>query len=145
MCAPLAQCYCQLLRWTTNLCMVTNLKCSLCMIVSRDNTSSSITFFNSTLADIVTFSYTYLDACNSLGMHCFSTIKNHTLKLVALTYAFEALANAVGFLRTSDTITHSSNCAGDKWTSKVGTLCESTTLCYDSSKDMLCTFALGLS
>ena len=124
------RCY-QPLRWTTDLCTGTNLEYKIYMIVLRDNTSSNISLFKSTMVDDVTCSPPYLAACNSLAMCSFSAIKNRTLELVDLTYVLVALANVVGFLCTSDTITHSSNCAGDMWTSKVGTLHDCTTLCCD--------------
>lgn len=145
MCALLAQRCFQALRWTIDLCTMTNLKYSFCMIVSRDDAPSSIAFFNSALVDVVACSSPYLAACNSLGMRSFSAIKNITLELVASAYAFVASAITAGCLCTLDTITRSRKRVGDAWTSGVGTLRDYTTLCCDSSKDMLCTSASGLS
>lgn len=44
MCALLAQRYYQPLRWKNTLCIVSNLEYNICMIVLRDDTSSSISF-----------------------------------------------------------------------------------------------------
>lgn len=77
-----------------------NSKYNFHMTVSRDDTSSSITLLNSTLADDVTCSSPYFVACTSLAMCSFSAIKNLTLGLVASTYAWVASANVVGCLCT---------------------------------------------
>ena len=137
-CALLAHRCGQLLRWTTSLCMVPNLEYNARMIVSRDNTSSSISFFNSAQTDAVTSSPPCLVVCNSLAIRSFSTIKKQTLELVASPYALVASANVVGCLHTLDTITHSLNCAGDTLSFRVNTLCDCTILCCNSSNDMLC-------
>ena len=108
------------------------------MIVSRDDSSSNITLFNSALADDVTYSPLYLVAYYSLAICSFSSIKNITLELVALTYAFVALSNVVGCLCTSDMITRSSNHARDMWTSRVGTLRDYTTLCVVTCRKICC-------
>jgi len=100
------------------------------MIISRDDTSSSITFFNSAQVDTMTYSPPFLVVCNSLAICSFSAIKKWTLELVALGYALVASANVVGFLCTSDMITHSSKYAGDMWTSEVDTLHDCTTLLW---------------
>lgn len=91
------------------------------MAVSWDYTSSNIVLFNSSLVDDVTCSPPFLATCNSLAILSFSAIKNHTLELVASTYALVASANAARFLCTSNTITHSTNCVGYVWTFGVGT------------------------
>lgn len=143
--ALLAQHYCQSLRWTSDLCTVTKLKYIFRMIVSTNNTSSSVTFFNFALVDLVAFSSPSLVACISLAMLSFSAIKNLTFEVVASAYALVASANAVGCLCTSDMFTHSSKYEGDAWTSRLDTLYDFTTLCCDSSKDMLCTSSSGLS
>ena len=59
----------------------------------RDDTPSSIAFFNSALVDVVALSYPYLASCSSLTMRSFSATKNLTLELVALAYAFLASPN----------------------------------------------------
>lgn len=143
--ALLAQHCCRPLRWTTNLCIVPNMKYNIHMTILRDDTSSSIALFNSTLVDDVTYSPPYLATCNPFSTYSFSTIKNRTLELVTSTYAMVSLANAYGCLRTSNMITHSSICAGDMWTSRVGTLHDFATLCCDLSKDMLCISTSRLS
>lgn len=143
--ALLAQHCCQPLRWTNDLHMVTNLEYNLHMTVSRYNTSSSIDLLNSSLVDVVTCSPHCLFACNSSTMFSFSTINNLTLELVALAYDLVASTNAYGCFFTSDMIIRSSNCAGDTWTSRVGTLRDCRTLCCDLSKDMLCISTSGLS
>lgn len=107
------------------------------MTVLRDDTSSSITFLKYSLVDVVTYSRPYLADCNSLAMRSFSAIKILMLELVALTYALLASTNVIRCLHTSYMITHSSNCTRDTWTSGIGTLRDYTTLCCDSSKDML--------
>jgi len=68
------------------------------LTISRDNTSSNIAFLNFALVDAVTYSPPYLVISNSLAMRSFSAIKNLTLELVALAYAFVASANVVGHL-----------------------------------------------
>lgn len=136
--ALLAQRCCQPLRWNTDLCTATNLEYSFCITVWRANTSFSIVLLNSALSNVVTCSHPCTAACNSLAMHSFSAINNRTLELVASTYALVALANEVGCFHTLDTITYSSNRPRHTWTFRVGTLCDCTTLCCDSSKDMLC-------
>jgi len=82
---------------------------TICMAVTRENTSSSISLLNFALADVVTYSPPFFVACNSLAMRSFSAIKNQTLKLVDLTYALVASSNAARFLHTSNTITCFSN------------------------------------
>lgn len=77
------------------------------MIVSRDGTSSSITFFNSSWVDAITCSPPYLVVCNSLSIGAFSVMKKQTLELVASTYPLVALANVVGCFHMLDTITNS--------------------------------------
>jgi len=143
--ALLAHCCCQPLRWTTALCMVPNLEHNAHMAVLRDDTSSSITFFNYSRVDVVTSSLPCLVVCNSLAIRSFSVIKKRTLELVASAYALVALANAIGFFFTSDTITHSLNCAGDVWSSGVDTLRDCKTLWCDSSNDILCIYSSRLS
>lgn len=64
------------------------------MNVSRDDTSSSITFFNSAQVDVVTSSPPYVAIYKS-AIHSFSAIKKRTLELVALTYTMVASANFV--------------------------------------------------
>lgn len=123
---------------------VSNLEYNIHMTVSRDNTSYYIALLNSAWVDNVICSPPFLSTCNSLAILSFFAIKSETLELVALTYALVASGNGAGFLRTWDTITHYSNCTGDMWTSRVGTLRDCTTLCCDSSKDMLCISASGL-
>ena len=145
MCALLAHHYSQPLRWTTKLCTVTNLKYSFRMTVLGDDTSSNITLLNYALTNVVTYSFPCLVACSSLAMRSFSAIKNLTLELVASVYALVSSANAGRCLHTLNTNTRSPICTGDTWTSRVGTLRDCTTLCCDSSKDMLCIFAYGLS
>lgn len=145
MCAFLAQGCWQPLRWTTYFCMVMNLEYNIHMIILRDDTCSSITLFNFALEYDVTCSPPYLAACNSLAIRSFLAIKNLTLEMVASEYDFVASANAVGCLHTLDTITHSSNCPGDMWTSGVGTFRDCTTLCCNSLKDMLCISTSRLS
>lgn len=81
--APLAQHFYNPLRWKTNLCMVTDLKYNFHMIVSRDDTPSSIDFLNSALADVAAFSSPCLAACNTLAMCLFLAMKNLTLEMVA--------------------------------------------------------------
>lgn len=145
MCAFLAQHFYQLLRWKTTLYIVMNLEYNICMTVLMDNTSSSITLLNFSLADDVTYSHPCLTSCNSLAMRSFYAIKNQKIEMVALTYSLVALANVFGCLCTSDMTTHSSNYAGDVWMSGVHTLCNYITMCCDSSKSMLCISASGLS
>ena len=125
--------------------MVTNMEYNICMTLERDNTSSSITLFNSALADAVTYYPPYFATCSSLPICSFSTTKNLTLELVALAYALVASSNVARCFHTSDTITHSSNCVGGIWTSEVGTLHDYTIFCCDSSKDILCISTSRLS
>ena len=117
--------------------MVPNLEYNACMTVTRDNTSSSIVFFNSARADVVTNSPPYLAICSSLAIHLFSTMRKWTLKIVASSYALVVSANAIGCLRTSDMITRSSNCIEDVWYYEVDIIRDYTTLCWDSSNEML--------
>lgn len=64
---------------------VPNLEYNACMTVLRDNTSSSIAFFNSAWMDVVTNSPPCLAICSSFAIQLFSTIKRWTLELVDLT------------------------------------------------------------
>jgi len=58
------------------------------------------------------------------------------LELVPLAYTSVASAKAARCLCTSVMITHSSTCAGDVWSFRVGTLWDCTTLWWDSWKEM---------
>jgi len=53
------------------------------MNISRDDTSSSIAFFNYALVDIVTNSIPCLAICNCLAIFFFFAIKKRTRELVA--------------------------------------------------------------
>jgi len=106
--------------------------------MSRDNTSSSISLFNSSQVEAITNSPPYLAVYSSLAIPSFSTITKRTLELVALTYALVASANDAGCLHTLDTIIHSSNCTGDIWSSRVDIQRDFTTLCWDSLNEMFC-------
>ncbi len=125
-------------RWTTAWCMVPNLEYNAHITISRDNTSSSICFFSSARADIFTKSPPCLATYSSFAIRSFSAMRKLTVELVASTYNLVASTKATGCLHMSDTITHSSTCAGHVWSSGVNTLRDCTTLCWDLLNEMLC-------
>lgn len=131
------------MRWTTALCTVPNLEYDAYITMSRDNTSSSIAFISSAWKDAVTRSPPDLAIYSSFSILSFLTIRKWTLEIVASTYTLVALAKATGCFHTSIMITCSSTCVGDVWSSKVDTLRDCTTLCCDSSNEMLCIYPSG--
>lgn len=143
MCALLTHRCCHPWRWMTTWWTVPNLEYNARITVSRDNTSSSISFFSSSRVDIVTKSPPCLATCSFFSIRSFLAMRKRTLELVASTYTLVALAKVARSVCTSITITCSSTCVGDVWSSGVGTLWDYTNLWWDSSKDMLCTSASG--
>ena len=135
----LTHCYCHPLRWTTALCMVPNLEYNTRMTMSRDNTSSSISFFSYARADAVIESPPCLAICSSFAIRSFSGIRKRTLKLVAFAYTLVASTKATGCFLTFDVITLSFMNACDKWSFGKFFLCACRIFFCSSSNDGLYT------
>ena len=129
----------------TALGMIPNLEYNVRIAVSRDSTSSSSMFFSFARTDSVTNSPPCLAVFSSLAIHSFSAIRKWTLELVDSAYALVESAKAARCLRMSDTITQSSYCTRDVWSSRVDTLQDCKTLCWDSLNEMLCISPSGWS
>lgn len=98
---------------------------------------SSIAFFSSSQVDVVTNSPLCLAVYSFLAIRSSSSIRKRTLKLVALTYTLVASSKAARCLHMSKMITHSLTFVWYVWSSRVDTLRYCTTLCWDSSNEML--------
>jgi len=116
-----------------------------CMTVSRDSTSSSVSFLNYAREDAITYFPPYFFIYSSLAIHSFLAIRKWTLKLVPSAYDLLPSANSTRCLHSLDTFMHSSNPPGDVWSSKVDNMWDCTTLCWDSSSEMFCIFPFRLS
>jgi len=57
-----------------------------CMTVSRENTSSSVSFLNYAREDVITYFHPYFFIYSSLAIRSLSTIKKWTLELVSSAY-----------------------------------------------------------
>ena len=88
-------CY-HLWRWSTSWCTVLDLEYNSCIIVSKDNTSSSISFFSSAQVAVVTKSPPCLATYNSFAIHSFSAMRNQTLELVSSAYTLVASTKESG-------------------------------------------------